>query len=934
MPETLLQTKLFIPPQRPDLVPRPRLLERLDRGLHSGHKLALVSAPAGFGKTTLVVNWLGHLPKIQIAWLSLDQDDNDPARFLIYLISALQTIDGALGAGILAALQSPQPPGAEAALASLVNQLAGAPGHLAQAAPTQQPAETTRMILVLDDYHLITTRPVHETLTFLLDNLPRNLFLVMTTRSDPPLPLARLRGRDLLSEVREADLRFTREEAGYFLQQIRGLELSAGDLSNLNARTEGWIAGLQMAAVSIQSHRRATKDAGFISDFIADFSGSNRYILDYLVEEVLQGQPQDIRAFLLHTAVLDRLTAGLCDAVVGDNAPGTSTTAGRAAAQDTLEYLEKANLFIIPLDDRRRWFRYHHLFADLLRNQLDKQLPGLRPNLHRRASRWFESEGLIPEAIEHAISSQDLDRAAALLESIASSLLNEGRPALLMELAGRLPDAGIYARPFLGVHVAWAAYLTWQLEAVEPLLLAVEESLSTGLPETITGPFADANRIRGRLLSLLAFMAQSRGDLDEAIDLTYEALGRLDETDLQLRCVLEMNLGSNCLLKGDLDAARRHLEASVSAGEAAGNFYASLSAISQLAALEAMQGQLHQSVQTYQRAIRLGTKWGGGKPVPGTSLPHVGLASVLYEQNDLAGTDHHLSRGIQLGKLCGEQENILEGYLALARLRQAQGRVAAADEALEQAIDLAPKDDPFRFHSAAHLASWQARFALARGDLAAASRWADVQDPGMDSPVLSDAGAELLAFTLVRVRLAQKRGREVLESLDRLLPAAEASGRTGRLIEIQILRALALQGEGRPDQAMIPLEQALTLAEPQAYTRLFLDEGLPMARLLYEALERGIARQYAGKLLVAFGDLEEHQEPRPPSPLVEPLSQRELQVLELIAGGLSNQEIANQLILSLNTVKGHTRKIYGKLGVNSRTQAVARARTLGLLPPA
>lgn len=935
MSETLLRTKLFVPPLRPDLVPRQHLIERLDQGLQSGHKLTLISAAAGFGKTTLLSEWVDQ-NETAVAWFSLDESDNDPIRFLAYLVSAIQTIDQNIGKGVLAALQSPQPPTTEALLTSLINQInATADDSLVETRPTQSSPPGNKMVLVLDDYHLITAQPIHDALAFLLDHLPGNMHLVIATRSDPPLPLARLRGRGLLTELRESDLRFSYDEAAQFIKKVLGLEVSADDLAALTTRTEGWIAGLQMAAVSMQSRRRAGYGANSIGDFIAAFTGSNRFILDYLVEEVLQSQPENIQTFLLHTAVLDRLTAPLCDAIL-ERAVGEiqeNVESSIATSQDTLEHLERANLFIIPLDDERRWYRYHHLFADLLRNQSNKKHPGLSLTLHRRASQWFEQEGLVPEAIQHAVVIEDYDRAAGLLESIVSSLLNEGRPATIMSLMDRLPNETIAARPWLGVHAAWAAFLTWQLASIEPHLQAVEARLSETPAVPLPEPFGDVNRIRGRMDSLRAFMSQGQGDLEGASALSHKALNYLDEADLQLRCVLEMNLGGICVIKGDLIAARQHLEKSITAGEKAGNFYATLSSISQLADLETIQGHLHQAVKTYRRAIQLGTEWGGGKAIPGTSLPHVGLARVLYEMNDLEGTARHLERGIHLGKQCGEQENVLQGHLALARLRLAQGKADAAAEALEQAVALAPQDSTLPFLSTGHLASWQARFSLAQGDLAAASRWADSQESGLIIPNFPDFQLDRPAFTLARVRIAQGRVEEATRLLDQLLPTAEAEGRVGRVIEIQMLRALALQAGGDVAQAMIPLEQALSLAEPEGYVRIFVDEGLPMAQLLYEAARRDIMPEQTSRLLAAFPAWEPAPtSPKRPEELVEPLSERELEVLSLIAEGLSNQEVSQRLFISLATVKWHTSNIYGKLGVKNRTQAIAQARALGVLP--
>jgi LuxR family maltose regulon positive regulatory protein len=738
----LLTTKLYVPPTRSELVHRKRLIERLNEGLD--RKLTLISAPAGFGKTTLLSEWIQHTVR-PVAWLSLDEGDNDLARFLAYLIAALQTIEANIGAGLLGALQAPQPPPVEALLAALINQINTVPDELA---------------LVLDDYHLIAARPVHAALEFLLDHLPSNMHLVIATRSDPPLPLARLRGRGQLTELRSGDLRFTPDEVSEFLNRALDLELPAGDVAALASRTEGWIAWLQMAALALQAtvSMQGRKD---IAGFVQAFTGSHRFILDYLVEEVLHRQPESIQTFLLQTSILDRMTGPLCDAVTLDRAPATgdlaeasprTVRASQDDSQSTLDRIERANLFIVPLDDERGWYRYHHLFADLLRSQLSRRQPSLLPTLHLRASKWFEQEAMIPEAVHHAAMARDFDRAATLVEKVASALLNESRPATLLNLIAKLPDKSVIARPSLCVHSAWAHFLTWQFDAVEPLLHAVELRLSEIAEAQLAETLAGYIRIRGRMITLRAFMARWQGDIPGAIELSNEALKYLDENDHQLRSVLEQNLGDICLIRGELAFARQHLEKSITAGEAAGNFYAALSSVSRLAELEAMQGHLHQAAKTYRRAVQLGIEWGGGKPMPGAGRAHVGLAQVLYEWNDLDRTARHLKLGIRLGRQCGEQEIVLQGCLALARLSQTQGRANAATEALEQAEAIAASGT--RILDASHVSSWQARISLAQGDLNAARRWADSTGPELSLSDASDARFEIPCLTLVRIRIA------------------------------------------------------------------------------------------------------------------------------------------------------------------------------------
>jgi LuxR family maltose regulon positive regulatory protein len=887
-----------------------RLNARLDR------KLTLLSAPAGSGKTTLMSEWLENIrldaeaenqTVDRIAWLSLDEGDNDPIQFLTYIIAALNRDKGSeasLGESALTMLQSPQPPPLEAVLTALINELAAVPG---------------RIILVLDDYHVIGSPQLDDALTFLLEHLPPHIHLVVATREDPHLPMARLRASGQLIELRAADLRFTSSEAAEFFNQVMGLNLSTGDIAALESRTEGWIVGLQLAAISMQGH----KDS---ANLIESFTGSHRYVLDYLIEEVLDQQTESVQAFLLRTSVLNRLIGPLCDVLTGhDN------------GQETLELLERTNLFVVPLDDERFWYRYHHLFADLLRNQLSKKHPGLTLGLHRLASQWFEQEGLIPEAMHHAIAVEDFDRAALLLESIVSSLLNESRPAMLLSLMANLPDEIIASSPWLCVHGAWAYFITWQFDPIEPLLHAAELNLAEIAKRQNTETYAHEIKIRGRVVALRAFMAQEQGDLAHATELSREALKHLDEDDQQLRSILEMNLGDICAVMGDLTSARRHLNSSIRAGQAAGNYFAALGAFSRLAELDTIQGQLHQAAKTYRQAIQLGIEWGGGKPMPGTGRAHVGLAQVLYEWNDLDGADECLTEGIRLSELCGEQEVVMEGSLTLARLRQAQGMTGAAIEALRRVEAFARRESGIPY--ANRVSSCQARLFLAQGDLVAALSWVDTQESALEVPDFPDFRFEEPRLTKVRVWIAQAyhqgsaRGGSAgitFNYLNHLLSAAEAGGRVGNMIEILILSALASRVLGDVDQALNSLLQALSLAEPGGYMRLFVDEGPPMTRLLYEAARREIAPGYIGRLLVAFETDRTQVEPHPRPSLIEPLSKRELDVLHLLKTDLSGPEIAAELMIALSTVRTHTQNIYSKLGVNNRLAAVRKAEELHL----
>jgi LuxR family maltose regulon positive regulatory protein len=955
MTMSLLQTKLCVPSVRPGLVSRPRLIERLNAGLH--RKLTLISAPAGFGKTTLLSEWVADCER-PVAWLSLDEGDDDPARFLAYLVAALQTpalsqvegIEPNVGEGMLSTFRAPQPPPIESLLTGLINEIADSPSPF---------------VLVLDDYHLVTAQPVHDALTFLLDHLPDNAHLVIATRADPPLPIARLRGRGQLTELRQTDLRFTPGEVTELLDQVMGLNLSADNLAALASRTEGWIAGLQMAALALQSTRlpQATgsmqeRNAERVASFIQAFTGSDRYILDYLVEEVLQRQPNSVQTFLLQTAILDRLTGPLCDAVVGEVGDWGSEVRPRAQSpisnvrsQAILEYLESSNLFIVPLDNERQWYRYHRLFADLLRSRLQEAQPDLVPTLHGRASEWYEQNELMAPAIDHALSAGDFERAAHLIEQIAEAILMRSEVVTFLNWVEALPDELVRARPTLCVFHAWALLLSGSsIDTVESRLRNVDGDTS----------------FIGKAAPLRAFVATFQGQIRRAADLSREALEQLSEDDSFLRSIATWMLGVSHVMGGDIVAGSQALDEAARMSRQVSNVMIAVMALGSLAELHMAQGQLHKAMAIYQQARELAVD-GQGQPLPIAGMTLIGLGELLREWNDLEAATHHLVEGIRLIKQWGEI-GAMDGYIALARIKQAQGDADGARDMIQKAQQLAVKFDATEMDDFV-VAVYQARLWIAQGNIEAAMRW--IEERGL---ALSEACPELVEgvggldrdvnltkleesdfqvdgrlrshehIILARVLIAQDRPAEALALLEPLLPVLEQQRRHRRAIELQGLKALAFQAQGDVAQALAVLEHALSLAEPEDYVRIFVDEGPPMARLLYQAAARGIAPQYVGKLLAAF-DLETEDERRKtmqplsssvpgPLSLVEPLSGRELEVLQLVAEGLSNREIAGRLFISLSTVKGHTANIYSKLAVKSRMQAVARARALGVLPDA
>jgi LuxR family maltose regulon positive regulatory protein len=924
----LLQTKLHVPPVRAEGVSRPRLIERLDAGL--SRRLTLLSAPAGFGKTTLLSEWIhaqgrATLP-LKAAWVSLDEGDNDPARFLAYLIAALQTLEPHLGDGVLEAFQAPQPPSLEALLTSLINEVVARP---------KGDAESRPHVLALDDYHTIKAQPIHQAVAFLLDHLPPQVHLVIASRSDPPLSLARLRGRGQLTELRVDDLRFTADEAAAFLNEAMGLALSTKEVAALEARTEGWITGLQLAALSLQG-----RTAEHTARFIDAFTGSNRYVLDYLVEEVLSREPEEIQAFLLQTSILNRLCGSLCDAVLdvrewtlegGLAQPfvantfqcPASTRNIQASSQQVLERLEAANLFVVPLDNERCWYRYHRLFADLLRSRLghEQSLP-----LHRRACDWYEQNGFVAEAISHALAAGDMNRAAGLIQANGLRMLMNGELTTLLSWLAALPGESICARPWLCIYHAWAFLLTGQLEAVEPRL---QHALATSGMQSLTP------EMRGHAAAIRAYVAATTGDIPHAIERAHQALELLPEEEGTVRSVVAFTLGGVYLLAGNVAGARQAFAEASSLGRRAGNIHVAVPAICSLAELQAEQGQLHQAAETYQEALRLAVS-GGARPLPVAARIYSGLSALLYEWNDLEAAEQHLLISVELGRLWGNADALAGDYGELARVYQAQSRWESAWSTLQEAERLV-RDRAVNPLTAVQVAAHRVRLQLAKGDLAAASRWA--QEHNLAAHDELDYRREYEHLILASVLIAQNELDQATRLLPRLLKAAESGGRLGRAIEIMALQALAAQAQGDGAEALAALERALSLAQPEGYVRTFVDKGESMAQLLRQAASRGIAPGHVTRLLNDFETGDERRATEetgstfilPRSPLVEPLSEREMEVLRLVATGLSNREIADQLVIAVSTVKSHTNTIFGKLDVKSRTQAVARAGELGLL---
>jgi LuxR family maltose regulon positive regulatory protein len=906
--EQLLATKLFIPPKRPELVPRPRLIEQLNACAHPNCKLTLISTPAGFGKTTLISEWVqtvdGTTPPTAIAWLSLDEGDNDPARFLAYLIAALNQAGGSaaeIGKGSLSMLHSPQQPAAEAVLTPLINEIA---------------TISDRIILVLDDYHVIESTQVDETLVFLLENLPPALHLVVATREDPRLPLSRLRARGQLTELRATDLRFTSSEAAEFINQVMGLDLSTEDIDALERRTEGWIAGLQLASLALLGtiSTQGRKDA---TSFIKSFTGSNRLVLDYLIEEVLSQQAQDVQNFLLETAILDRLTGSLCDAVTGQE-----------NSQAILERLERANLFIVLLDEERRWYRYHHLFADLLRQRLRQTQPEKLPILHLRASEWFKVQGLNREAIKHSLDGRDYQGAAELIRAIAIDIIQQGEHTTVAGWVDAIPEEFAKGKLYLCVLHAWALQLMGQLETAEAYLIDAENILDSQEYKDD----GDADTIRGLIHSRRAYATFMFGEHNKTISYANQALDQLPETAALIRAQTALFLGIAYRYQGRLkEALATYNEISAIIQTIEGNSIVVLYYL-HLGDLHTELAQLHRARELYEQALEFTERQAGRPDMPFSGYVYVSIGRILRQWNQLEDAYRFTTKGLALCRDWNVADILALSCVELAFTYQALGEVDQARASMQEAIQMM---EGFSAWGVKYVAGYRAKLNLAYGDLEAVERWAQTNDLVTNGDFEFHREIEYLA--LARVLIAQQQYEQAYTLAERIYRIARETGKRLTELEGLILLALVSSNRGEMDQALVHLERALSIGEPEGFIRIFVDEGTPMAGLLYEALSRGIAPDYVNRLLAAFPVEETEQSEATESQvfeanLVEPLSDREIEVLQLIAEGLTNQEIATRFYLSLNTVKVHTRNIYGKLDAHNRTQAVTKARALGILP--
>jgi LuxR family maltose regulon positive regulatory protein len=884
----LLRTKFFVPPIRPQQIARPRLSDLIDGCLDRA--LILVSAPAGYGKTTLVSSWLKE-KGTPSAWLSLDSGDNDPIRFLQYLLAALVPIAPGIQDDLLGMFQGIQPAQFENVTNLLVNELASFPDPF---------------VLVLDDFHVLHSETVLKIISYLLEHMPPQMHLAILTRTDPPLPFARLRARGLLLDIRADHLRFTQEEIATFFNEAMGLRLSAGDLSAMEKRTEGWIASLQLAALSMQGSQD-------IHAFVSAFTGSHHYVMDYLVEEVLKLQPKKVSDFLLQTSILDRLSGPLCEAVVdADNA-------GLMNGQTMLESLEEMNLFTIPLDDERHWYRYHHLFSDVLRKRLEHQSRQLLPELHRRASQWYEKNGFISESIQQAIASGDQERAAKLIEDNGCLLLISGDVATLLGWADAI-DFQAENRPWLAIQKAWALALTGDLERVEPTLK---------IPEALLSPLEATEEVRtmqGTITAARAHCANRRGDTQSAATYARQALDLLpncSSISRSIRSVTVSILGDASRINGNLDEAIRAYTETIKIGREANNLNMVIIANSNIADILVEQGQLHRAADLYTRSLQMAVRPDGQRSPLAANI-FEGMGRLTYEWDRLDDAEQNIHQCMEQSRIWGDIGQLACAWAVQARLEQARNDPEKARESMREAERLIG-ERPHPPHWSILVRSDLARVLLAQGNLDGLSERVQKRGLQIEDEIPYQREGEFV--TLLRVLVACGDYEAAIILSRRLLRQAETIGQTGLAINALILQALAFQGKKESGQALVALEEALALAQPEGYVRSFLDEGEEMTRLLCQAQAHQVGNGYAAVLLSKIDKASGMTQPSMQL-LAEPLTAREVEVLKFIEAGCSNQDIADQLFISLPTVKRHISNIYTKLGVESRTQAVAIGKEL------
>lgn len=872
MNEILLHTKLSQPPLRSMVVARKRICEYANQGLLGGNefcrKLTLVSAPAGYGKTSMVSEWLRSL-EVQAAWLSLDELDNDPFRFLAYFLAALQEIYPKFAESLQAMLQMPQRPQLDIVLTILLNELSTLP---------------TLTALVLDDYQAIDNLTIHQSISFLLERLPPCLHLVLITRQDPLIAISRLRARNQILEIRQDDLRFNLEEISRFMNQIMQLSLQPEDIRALERRTEGWVAGLQLVGLSLHG----TRDR---SGFIKGFTGSNRFILDYLMEEVVSHQAEDVRDFLLDTAILERLSGPLCDAVTG-----------KSGSQEMLEKLDQANMFIVPLDQSRTWYRYHRLFSDLLCHQKRlKSQPMEEATLHQRASQWFKNEGYLAEAIQHSLNAQDWVKAAQLIGEISDWMFKHGEIITVIGWMEKLPKELVLNHPDLCMSYAWALLLTEKYEQSTPVLARVEKLAPTG------------SLLQGQVATAQAYLARATGDNQRVIETSKMALSLIPESDLNSRGSLLMNLGLVYWHEGQLKEAEPTLVEAQESAAANDNLYVQLTSEIFLARTLISRGAIRKAAARYPSIIQRGPQ------VPVTALAHFDLGFLYYEWNELEKAEVNLQQGLDLSKRTGNVEFQIAGLLLQVYLSLARQDWKMASQIADQACRLA---EGFSTLTRYRCAACQTLLALAMEDLKSASYWSEQNTEKVDPHPFY----RFLGLNQSRLFIAQGKLEAAAEQLKSCYKRAYKAGWGYALVAVRVLQALAA---GNSPASSEYLNDALSIAAPEGYIRTFTDAGGGLVPLLRESAQCGNHPEYARQLLSSLGEKTESLGSSR-SILVEALSEREVEVLRLVTEGLSNREIARRLFISTGTAKTHVHNLCGKLGVRNRTEAARRAIELGL----
>jgi LuxR family maltose regulon positive regulatory protein len=885
----------MIPPLRSEIIPRPRLIEKINAGLD--RKMTLISAPAGFGKTTLLSDWAGQSGR-PVGWLSLDQGDNDPTLFLRYLFSAFSRIRPSLD-HLLSEVSAPGPRSRhEHLLTALVNEVAEGKRPLS---------------IVLDDYHVIHNESVHDLVLFLLENRPEALHLILSTRSDPPWPMARLRSRLELVELRAGDLRFHPEEIVHFLRESMNLELSPEEVSMLETRTEGWIAGLQMAALSIQGRDD-------VSSFIKSLSGRHRYIMDYLLEEVLQLQSFEVQEFLLKTSILERISAPLSNYLLG-----------REDGVELLDQVEIANLFLIPLDDERHWYRYHNLFAELLRNHLYQQDPDMMAHLHHKASKWYEQNGLLADAVAHAFEAEDFERAAQLVEGKAISMMDHGALATFLLWVQTMPAEVVRVRPWLSISYAWALVNTAQLEALEPAL----RNVTLGLEGAEKG--SERRHIQGHISAIRSYAAELRGSLDEANTLAQEALELLPKEDRKTRCFAATRYGVTFRLLGRHHEATRAFRTAIRLSRMTGDCHVAVNALGDLAGLQRVMGNLHDAVKSCHEALEIAEEnfRRTGRWLPVTGHPYMRLSQLMYEWNELSQALRYAGEAIDLCRGGGLQEYLVDSLVFKAMALQALGELEPSLETIMEAKEEALLLSPWYKEI---LEPYEALIRLHQGDPEHALRLVDesefIRHDKGNVEYMTNKMVHSQALIAIGLHGASSKLREALGEIDELRRNFELQNANLYFVNVLAQQSIALQALGQQDEAEKTILQALGIGKRQQFVRTFVDHGKPMLDLLKQVGKKGMETEYVDKLCRAMRSdavIQIELQAKPTINLLDPLSPREMEVLRLLSTNQSVNEIADELIVAVSTIRSHIKSIYSKLDVHSRLEAMDRAREWKLL---